>query len=81
MKQQGDTVNPPAAGAGTIEAEAFNVLYRIFRTWQQRQALGHDLAITVRSIVRRANPVEYARVMKRWPDTKPSPLPPSAAKE
>jgi hypothetical protein len=75
MKKKADPHAP-----WTIEDEMFDALFRIFRTWQQRQAVGHDLAMRVRSIVRRVNPHAYANVMKRWPDTRPSwtPLPPQA---
>jgi hypothetical protein len=52
--------------------ETYVVLFQIVRTWQQRQAVGHDLVMKARSIVRRVNPDAYADIMKRWPDTKPS---------
>lgn len=58
-----------------------HVLRDIVRTSQQRQPIGHDLMVRARSIVRRALPLEYAAIMKRWPDPHPSPLPPVADKQ
>jgi hypothetical protein len=85
MPRKSKSVNPPAAGARpsrrvrsdvAIEyIEMYSILFRIVRTWQQRAAVGHDLAMAARSIIRRVNPDEYAAMMKRWPDAKPSPLP------
>ena len=54
--------------------EVYDVLFRIVLTWQQRAPVGHDLVMAARSIVRQVTPDEYADLMRRWPDTKPSPL-------
>ena len=60
------------SGNAPSDEEMFAVLFRIFKTWQQRQAVGHDLAMAVRSIIRRGDPVAYTQTLDRWPDTKPS---------
>jgi len=61
--------------------DLYAVLFRIVRTWQQRQAVGHDLVMAARSIVRRTHPDAYADLLKRWPDTKPSKIRPAKQQE
>ena len=60
-----------AVDARTAE-EHLALLFQIFRTMQQGNPVGHDLAMKVRMTIRRALPDAYADVMRRWPDTQPS---------
>ena len=57
------------SGVPPTQEEMYSVIFRIVRTWQQRQAVGHDLVVAARSIVRRMHPDAYADMLKRWPDT------------
>lgn len=49
----------------TLMEEAYAVLFRIVRSNVLGQAIGHDVMVAARSVVRRLYPDAYADLMKR----------------
>ncbi len=77
VKQSGELIEAGLADAPpkpTVEAmkatpeELYAAVFRVLRTVQQRQPIGHDLMVELRSLVRRTHPEAYRDILRRWPD-------------